>query len=271
MSLADPIVSVIVSILASLMSYRLKAVSASGAFGVLLALIVGSLAFGLAAPIYIVAILAESSFVTRFGYGKKKELGAEEKGEGARDIWRVLGGAGASVVVALFVISKLLPLDIGTAGFVVSLTITSSDTWASEIGVLSTEMPRLLSPGFPRTERGVSGGITAVGEVASFLGAAFGILIALILGLLWSDTPSRVVVVFGCALVAEHVDSLLGATVQEAYYCPHCQLRTDKRIHTCGTITNLVRGNPFITNTRVNLVSTLIGASLTVLLFEVFP
>jgi uncharacterized membrane protein len=56
-------------------------------------------------------------------------------------------------------------------------------------------------------------------------------------------------------------DSLLGATVQAIYHCPHCDKETEKHpLHTCGTPTLQVRGWKWLNNDLVNVGCALVGA-----------
>jgi uncharacterized membrane protein len=57
-------------------------------------------------------------------------------------------------------------------------------------------------------------------------------------------------------------DSLLGATVQQVYWCPHCGKETERRVHSCGTPTRPLRGRPWADNEIVNLGCALAGAGL---------
>ncbi|TMD29298.1 MAG: DUF92 domain-containing protein, partial [Chloroflexi bacterium] len=60
-------------------------------------------------------------------------------------------------------------------------------------------------------------------------------------------------------LAGSMVDSFLGATVQAMYYCPHCQKETERRIHSCGTETQHLRGVAWLDNDAVNFIATLCG------------
>jgi uncharacterized membrane protein len=57
------------------------------------------------------------------------------------------------------------------------------------------------------------------------------------------------------------VDSVLGATVQGIYWCERDQKETEKRIHTCGERTRLLRGWAWLDNEWVNFACSLMGAS----------
>ena len=54
-------------------------------------------------------------------------------------------------------------------------------------------------------------------------------------------------------------DSLLGATVQQIYYCDVCQKDTERRVHKCGNETRPLRGWRWLNNDLVNLWSSIAG------------
>jgi uncharacterized protein (TIGR00297 family) len=150
-------------------------------------------------------------------------------------------------------------------GFEGALAAANADTWATELGVLSRSAPKLITTGQP-VEQGTSGGVTALGSLASLSGAA---VIALLSVLFWqgsftappSDTPAWVVWITLAGMAGSLFDSFLGATLQAIYYCPTCQKETERSpMHTCGTPTRLARGWKWLDNDWVNALCTLMGA-----------
>ena len=61
-------------------------------------------------------------------------------------------------------------------------------------------------------------------------------------------------------------DSLLGATVQGIYFCEYDEVQTEKRIHTCGRATRLVRGWRWLDNDLVNFSASAVGSLVAFLL-----
>src|SRR5258708_34319401 len=59
------------------------------------------------------------------------------------------------------------------------------------------------------------------------------------------------------SLKGRFFDSLLGATVQAMYYCPDCDMETERPMHRCGTKAKTLRGISWINNETVNLLATL--------------
>jgi uncharacterized membrane protein len=143
------------------------------------------------------------------------------------------------------------------AGFVGALAAAGADTWATELGLLSHQKPRLITTWQP-VAAGTSGGITPAGLAAGLGGA-------LAVGLAWATLGGGWRAV-NTALIAGTVgsvtDSLLGATVQALYGCARCGTLTEQAVHTrCGEQTQLVRGYWWVTNDTVNALATLIGAA----------
>ncbi|CAD6581820.1 MAG: hypothetical protein CYPHOPRED_001717 [Cyphobasidiales sp. Tagirdzhanova-0007] len=140
------------------------------------------------------------------------------------------------------------------------------DTLASELGMLATSTPRLIT-NFQPVAPGTNGGITPWGTFVSFLGGqivSFTAILALVLespqcrtALLDSVAGSKILValfVLGGAagLFGSALDSILGATLQETLY-------SDSRktiIHRLPPKKDeevLRRGRPILSNNGVNV------------------
>ena len=261
------LISITAAILAfgiSLLAYATKIASLSGIVALFIVFAGSYLAFGLPGYAYAAIILAGSSLVTKFRYETKKKKGIAEPGRGARDFWRIMGGAGAGCLVAWVTVGGVLGNHVGGCGFAVSLAITNSDTWASEIGILSRNKPRLSVPPWQHIDAGVSGAVSALGEVAGVAGVLFAVLASYGIGLLGTGFSVLLAAVL-IAILGEHLDSFIGALLQESYFCVNCSEYTDRRIHSCGAATKPVRGLRFVTNTRVNFISTLLGGLVAIL------
>jgi uncharacterized protein (TIGR00297 family) len=251
--------------------------------GAIAACIVGGtiLGFGGWVPaILLVFFFASSSalsFVRASDPRKRRAAETFEKG-GKRDAAQVIANGGVAALLAfLSYFADLSVLPILGAAFVGALAEATADTWATEIGVLSRQQPRLITTGRP-VPAGTSGAITVLGTGAGDLGAlATGIVAALASAvlLLGSDVEyARPLVIVVAALVGGTVgmlfDSLLGATLQASYFCPLCQKPTESRVHHCGTPTELVHGLPWLNNDLVNLLSTAMGAVVAGLIYSLF-
>ncbi len=124
--------------------------------------------------------LALSAFVTNIGMAKKKKLHVYEESRGWKNV--VANGIVPLVVAAIFWVAgnraDTLPLIIA---YMAAVAGTAADKFASEIGVLDG-LPRSIF-GFGHVKRGVSGGITGAGTLASLIGSAIIGLAGLSLGL----------------------------------------------------------------------------------------
>lgn len=119
--------------------------------------------------------LITSSIATKYKYPYKEERMLAEGIKGARDINSVLANGLVSMGIAIIYLFdanyKLFNLnsDFYTILFMSSVASASSDTFASEIGVLSDKT--YLITNFKRIKVGTDGGISVLGEIASLFGA----------------------------------------------------------------------------------------------------
>jgi uncharacterized protein (TIGR00297 family) len=276
------VLGLILSTLIALAAYRRQALTQSGAMG---AIVVGSSIFGFGGLVWglvLIAFFVFSTLLSHYKEGLKEEIAADkfEKG-GQRDFWQALanGGAGALIAAAAYLYFRN---PVMFAAFVGAMATVNADTWATEIGVLSPLLPRLITT-FEPVEPGTSGGVTGLGTLATALGALAIGLTGLILlafdglfrrvglGALADPGPGRAAWLPAVALVGglagSLTDSLLGATAQGIYYCPFCEKETEKRVHTCGGETLYLRGWRWLSNDWVNFLSSLVGAAIAGLLW----
>jgi uncharacterized protein (TIGR00297 family) len=255
----------------ALLAYRARALTAGGVLG---AILTGTATFGIGGPVWgllLIAFFASSSLLSRYGArsaAKQQAAAAFAKG-GRRDLGQALANGG--IPAALAVGAAAAPpawTPLLFAAFVGALAAVTADTWGTELGVLSTRPPRLVTSG--RTViAGTSGAVSGLGLLAAAVGAGFigslaWALEGLRLALGASDPPTGLLLVLPAALIGglagAWVDSLLGATVQAVYWCPACGKETERRVHTCGTPTRLHRGRLWIDNEVVNLACAAVGA-----------
>jgi uncharacterized protein (TIGR00297 family) len=267
------LVGFLLSVVIALLAYRRGSLSNSGAVG---ALIVGTLIFGLGGWVWgimLAVFFISSSFLSHFKEREKAAVAEKfEKGH-RRDIGQVFANGGLGALIA--VLSAFVPESVVTHNtwfflFIGVMATVTADTWATELGTLSKAAPRLITSGRV-VEVGTSGGVSALGTGVSFVG---GMLIGLTAGLLapiaglhpWSAAPAIALVGALSGAAGSLIDSLMGATIQQIYYCDTCAKETERQVHRCGTVTRPLRGWSWLNNDLVNLLSSLGGGLAAVLL-----
>ena len=117
--------------------------------------------------------LVISYIVTMWKYSLKNSNGFSEGLVGERGVRNVLAN-GAIPFVIVFTSGLLNEISIGLAGFLfmVSIAIATSDTFASEIGIMASK-PRMITDPRKIVEPGIDGGVSLLGNIAAFLGALF--------------------------------------------------------------------------------------------------
>lgn len=135
-----------------------------------------------------------------------------------------------------------------------------ADTLSSELGILSTSDPVLITNG-KKVPRGTNGGVSKTGLLCSILGGfIIGVGALLIDTMNGFDVQSVPIILFGivCGALGSIIDSILGATLQITYF------DQDKKVVSDTQKNNAVRiaGIDVLSNTQVNLVSVLITSAL---------
>lgn len=264
MDIRQIIAAIFISLAVALLAYWRGSLSKSGAVG---ALLVGILIFGLGGPVWgiLLGIFFVSSSLLSHFKEEEKRLAAEKFDKGhQRDMGQALANGGLGSLTAI--LSIAFPSPIWFPLFVGIMATVNADTWATELGTLSKNPPRLITNG-RLVEVGTSGGVSLLGTLVSLSG---GILIGLAAGLLAPELPVIKGVLIGGigGLTGSLFDSLLGATVQRIYYCDVCKKDTERQVHRCGNQTRPLRGWPWLNNDLVNLLASIIGGLVAVLLWQ---
>lgn len=133
-----------------------------------------------------------------------------------------------------------------------ALAETVGDSIASDIGVLSKNDPIDITS-FKRVQRGISGGVSIIGTVASFIICAFSAMVAMWL----YKCDLRMIFAIGISsFLGILLDSILGSKVQVKFKCNVCGKITEKESH-CGEKTHYQKGVAFLDNTRINMICNL--------------
>jgi uncharacterized protein (TIGR00297 family) len=198
--------------------------------GAIAAFVVGTLVFGFGGwrgGLLLVTFFATSSILTRW-HAQRKRHPEHCGGRSAGQV--IANGLVAAILAVWFGIAPSLEVITAFAGAIAAAT---ADTWATEVGLLSASLPRLITT-WRRVAHGTSGGVTLLGIAAGAVGAS---LIARLGQTLFGTSHDLVWI---AAMGAMFIDSLLGATLE-------------------GRI-------PLFNNNAVNFLATLSGAALTALM-----
>jgi uncharacterized protein (TIGR00297 family) len=245
-----------------LLAYRRKSLSRSGIGGAMIAGTTTFSAGGWTWASSMIFFFISSSLLSHWKEREKASTANDKFSKGSqRDLGQVASNGGIASLLALgYGLSKKETVrKTLEAGYVGALATATADTWATEVGVLSSQQPRLITTG-KTTAPGTSGGVTLIGTGAS---AAGGLALGSVFCLLkrWRREYRLLpLIALMSGLAGSLFDSLLGATAQAMYYCPDCHKATEKRIHSCGAATKHLRGLLWMDNDIVNLLATLFGS-----------
>lgn len=230
---------------------RLGAVAAF-AMGISLHLI-GGLLFLLP----LLAFYLSSSALTKYKKERKEAIEKQLHARaGTRDWVQVFANGGPAVLVALLYL--VVPRQWVVVTYFTVFAACNSDTWASEIGVFSSEPPVSILRRIP-VQKGLSGGVTTLGTSFAFLGA---LLLALLYGvtnLHVAGVIGHVIVITLCGLLGSVIDSILGDLVQAKYRSRTRGTLTEKPLED-GVANELVKGYAWVTNDAVNFLSPSLAA-----------
>jgi uncharacterized protein (TIGR00297 family) len=194
---------------------------------------------------------------TLYKYGYKRKLGGAQGKGGVRSWPHILANGGLVSLIAVW--NFFYPAVPLAAMFLGAVSASAADTAATEIGLLSHALPRLITHPSRIVSPGTSGGVSPLG----FVGAAFACLVIGLMGVSLGLLYDPYIVILMClagGMFGALVDSLAGAVVQRKGYCVICLKPTEDLSH-CGEKTLTTRGIPFVENNVVNVLSTVSGAA----------
>ena len=278
--LARLALGLLLSTLIGILARRRGSLSRSGVLG---AMLTGTLIFGFGgwgAGLLLIAFFVSSSLLSHYKQRDAKKLRAAEtfdKG-GQRDMGQALANGGAATLLA--VLSGLAALNgdealagVLFAGMAGALAAANADTWATELGVLSTTPPRIITHLGKTVAPGTSGGITSAGTLAALAGASFiSVLNVIFIALGLNEAAPQpgvtllLAVIFG-GVAGSLFDSFLGATVQAMYFSEKRQKETEKPVERDGSHNRPIRGWRWLTNDWVNFIASFFGAAVAMLIY----
>ncbi len=221
-------VYVVILFILGFITYRRKALDIFGSAVMIIMGIVIIFSAGANWLFLIILFLILSLLATRYSKKYKRSLGEYE---GRRTSKNVISNGVVACFMAAFG-GYYLPF---VGGFIGAIATATADTLASEIGVL--HQPRLITT-FQKVDPGTDGAVSILGTAVGMAGAAIIGIAAFFLGIV-HDPLSAIVVSVISGTVGCFMDSILGAVLE----------RRD-----------------LITNEHVNLIATIVGALVGILL-----
>eukprot|EP00762_Andalucia_godoyi_P004726 ANDGO_03632.mRNA.1 VTE6-related protein At5g19930 len=255
--------------------YRKKSLSKTGAIA---AFLVGALTmstgfeFGLA----LVLFFYSSSMMTKLHGRRKRHLEDGHKEGGQRNWeqvvanslfacmlcilhrvsvpWKTVQLLRESGAIVDFVNPQFIWHSFVFTCFLGFYSCTNGDTWASEIGILFSKEPFLIT-GFRRVPRGTNGGVSIAGTLASIFA---GVFIGLPFVLLYPSSWKLLILTAACSFLGSIFDSILGGLFQYSGYCPMKRIVVNEPT----PFAQHVSGHAVLNNHQVNFLSAAITSVL---------
>lgn len=264
------ILGALLSSIISLYAYNKKSLSKSGVFAAII--LGGSLYFlgGLYFFIMMISFFISSSILSKYKKKFKQKIEYMNQKTDKRDYTQVIANSLPALIYAILYFYT--NMNIFILGFATTFSATNSDTWASEIGVLSKKKPLSILK-FKKLETGMSGGVTLLGTIASFAGSLFLSIIFIIGYFIRFNSKTNlqeVLVLFFLTLLGGFlgsiIDSILGDSIQGIYYNEKKKILTEKK-HDDNKKNKLIKGYNFIDNNLVNLLSVSFSSIIIILIY----
>jgi uncharacterized protein (TIGR00297 family) len=228
-----------------------------------------------------------SSTLSKFKYEQKKDISLNFSKSSKRDSWQVIANSfGAIFFGIISLVGNNFDLNVLFSSYSIAaftyLAVMNADTWATELGTLSSENVYYILDLRRKVPPGTSGGISIIGTLSGFAGAALLALTAtfsLVFNELFNTltlTINHIIYSFLIIVISGFLgmilDSILGGTLQAMYYCPKCNKTTEALTHQLcgGTTTNYEKGIKWINNDVVNITAGLFSSLLAVFLSMIF-
>ncbi|MDV0447576.1 hypothetical protein MsAg5_14820 [Methanosarcinaceae archaeon Ag5] len=224
------------SIILAFLAYRYKIADLSALFSAAVLGILIILFSGIEWYILLVAFFILGGGFTKYKIKYKASIGLAESKNGIRSYENVFANSIFAMILAvLYGISTQytdyswlsIPIVFAYVGTVATAT---GDTMASEIGT-TAKGPTFMITTLKRAKPGQDGGVSLLGECAALLGSIIIGLMAFFFGMI-DSLPIALLVAIAGGFLGTNIDSILGATLQK---------------------------KGILTNSSVNLVSTIIG------------
>ncbi|MEI7668411.1 MAG: DUF92 domain-containing protein [Erysipelotrichaceae bacterium] len=260
--LVSGLIGFTLSLLVAYVSYKRHRLDKSGFIG---ATLLGTIVFTFGNIIFYVMMMLfffSSTFISHMSrlllpsthYLMDKKVKKHE----ARTIIQVFANGGVLGVLSILYYFSVEPYIILLAS--ISMAASTADTWAGEIGIFSHQATKSIITRQPIV-RGLSGGVTNLGFIASLAGSTLITLVSLIYALfthIWQPyLLIALILSISLGFLGSIVDSALGELVQAKYLSLDGIMITEHPMEDQHKL-KLLSGVSLIDNNMVNLLSNVI-------------
>jgi uncharacterized protein (TIGR00297 family) len=257
------IIGLLLSLVVAGLAYRKKSLTKSG---MIAAVLLGTVVYGFGHWIFYIFMmfffmssLVIRKVVTRLYPSAHKRLSSPQRKHEPRSWAQVLANGGLLGLISFYY--SLAPSNLVIFVAALSMAASTSDTWASEIGILSPKKPKSLI-GRQEMEKGLSGGVTPFGLLASLGGSA---LISFFFGIFFLFTqgfnPQFLLATLLC-LIGGFSGSILDSILGEFFQAKYKTIKSEiVEVSDCSTDV-LVHGLGWVDNNMVNFLSNLSAVGL---------
>lgn len=250
----DILLVILVSLGISIYTYKLNKITIDGAsflFIILSSLyITGGLLFYSS---FLVFILSNTFLMDYKKDEKEGLLKIHKKIENKIDISQIASnGIPALIMAMLYLLSKN---DIFVVAFLIAVAGATANMFAYEIGATSKKEPVLITS-FKPIRRGISGGVTWFGILASFLGSLLITIIFILFNINYINNLILInaLIILLCGLLCSIFDSLFGSLLQPVYIDYETGLLTE--VDNANDIDNKqVKGYRFFGNNLIKFIT----------------
>ncbi len=246
-------------------AYKKNSLSFSG---LLAALSLGALLYFLSSLLIfstMIVFFVSSSLLSKF---KKKDIydkNIVDKGS-CRDYIQVFANGGVALIFAS--LYKISNNELFLSGAVIAFACANADTWASEIGSQSNDIPIYIFKREP-VDIGLSGGVTKLGFIASFCGSSLISLWYVSILIFEKGFQTKYLFLLLLVSVAGFVGSVIDSFLGEIFQAKFVSWKDGKSITELAIEdfkkNKIVSGIKWIDNNLINFLSGLISSILGVL------
>ncbi len=239
-----------------------KALTPTGVVAAFMLDVAISIAFGNVGFVVMMSFFVGAVITDKIKEKRKKagQIEEERSKNGHRGVAQVFANGFVGMVCAL--LFAITSEKIYFIAFVATMAEAFADTAASGIGSSAKHVYDIFR--FEKCQNGLSGGMSLIGTLSSFIASFVVAAIALAFG---SLTPWEFLLVGLFGFAGAIFDSFLGSLFQAKYKCRSCGAVIEKPEH-CGEAAKRYRGFKLCTNSAVNFLSTVFSAVLAILIFR---